>query len=119
VTRLTVADLEVERPAEGLEIEMDDGTVYVLQDPKGMQLETLIDLENMSQVDQVKALISDGKFAEFAARPEVDGYFFEAVMKKFAAHYGLGTPGEGVASLRSVKGTARPSKRTSPKKASA
>ncbi len=119
MTRLTVADLEIERPTEGLELEMEDGTVYVLQDPKGIQLEAMIQLESLPPADQVAALIADDKFEEFSKRPEVDGYFFEAVMSKYVGHYGLGTPGEGLASLRSVKGTARPSKRTSPRKRSA
>ena len=98
MARFTVADLEVERPAEGLEIELSDGSVYTLQDPKAMQLQDALNLESLSPTDQVKALISDDKFDEFAAKPEVDIYFFEAVMKKYASHYGLGSLGEGNAS---------------------
>lgn len=115
MTRLTIDDLEIERPAEGLEFEMADGTVYRLQDPKAMRLSDLTNIENLSAVEQVRALISDGKFDEFANRPEVDGYFFEAIMKKYASHYGLGSLGEGVASLHSSNGnrTARRLKQTS------
>ena len=119
MTRLTIADLEIERSAEGLEIEMEDGTVYVLQDPQGISVPDLLAFESLPVMVKVKAMLADGKWDEFIAHPEVDGYFFGAICKRYAQHYGVGNPGEGVASLRSVKGTARPSKRTSPKKASA
>lgn len=98
---MKIANLEVERPKEGLEIEMDDGTIFTLQDPKAMRLTTLVGIESLPRIEQVKALIADGKFEEFAARPEVDGYFFEGVMKAYAKHFGIGSLGEGIASPRS------------------
>lgn len=115
MTRLTIADLEIERPAEGMELEMEDGTVYRLQDPKGMQLDALINMERLTAREQVAALIADGKFEEFVKRPEVDGYFMEAVVKKFGSHYGLASLGEGLASPVSLNGNrmARRSKQTS------
>jgi hypothetical protein len=117
VTRLTIADLEIERPAEGLEIETADGSVYSLQDPGGVRLNVLINLESMPLIEQIKALVAGDKFEEFSAQPEVDGYFFQAVIKKYAAHYGIDSLGEGVASLPSLNGTARQSRRTSRSKA--
>ena len=113
MTRLTMADLEIERPGEPLEIVMGDGSVFTLQDPKALSLSTVLGLEEMPPLDQVRALIADDKFHEFAARPDVDGYFFEALVKRYLDHYGLGKLGEGVASLPRFKGTARRSKRTS------
>lgn len=118
MARLTIADLEIERPDEGFEIEIAEGVVFVFQDPKALSVEAVMELENLSPRDQAKALIADGKWDEFVSRPEVDVYLFEAVMKRYAEHFGLGSLGEGIASLRSVSGTARPSKRTSPKRVS-
>ena len=97
MARFTVTQLEIERP-EGMEIEMADGTVYALQNPKALPVEQLMHFEDLSPLDQSKAIVADGKFNEFSAHPEVDGYFFEAVLAKWIAHFGLGSPGEGVAS---------------------
>jgi hypothetical protein len=112
---LTIADLEIERPGDGLELEMDDGTVFRLQDPKALQLDSLINMESLSAKQQVAALIADDKFDEFVKRPEVDGYFMEAIVKKFGSHYGLASLGEGSASPQSSNGNraARRSKPTS------
>lgn len=112
MTRLTIADLEIERPAEGLELEMNDGTVFALADPKAMHMETAINLESLSIKEQAAALIADGRFNDFASHPEVDGYFMEALLKKYGAHYGLGSLGEGLASPPSLNRTARRSRRT-------
>lgn len=101
MTRFTAKQLDVESRHEGLEIEMDDGIVYTLQDPKAIKLDSLVNLESLPPIEQIKVIIADDKFEEFAARPEVDGYFFEAVMKKYVAHYGLDLPGNAPASLRS------------------
>jgi len=117
MTRLKISDLEIERPAEPLEIELSDGAVFELQDPKAVSVDTMVNIESMTPIEQVKALIAHGKWDEFAKHPDADGYLFDAVMKKYNAHFGiLGDPGEGAASSPSASGTARLSKRTSPKK---
>jgi hypothetical protein len=119
MTRLTIADLEIERPNEGLSFEMEDGTEYILQDPKAVHISKMVAWETLPPMERVKAMISEGKWDEFIAHEEVDVYLFEALCTRYAKHYGVGAPGEDVASLRSVKSTARPSKRTSPKRVTA
>lgn len=118
MARLTISDLEIERPEEPLELEMADGTVFELQDPKGVRVDVMVDIENIAPIEQVKAYIADGRWDEFVSHPEVDGYYFEAVVKRYNAHFGMGDQGNGGASSRSASGTARPSKRTSPKRVS-
>lgn len=100
MARLTIADLEVETPDEGLEIEMADGTVFTLQDPKALSLDVVMTIESLSPMEQTKAIIAGDRWDEFTKQPEVNGYFFEALMAKYMAHFGLGTPGEGLASPR-------------------
>lgn len=111
--RLTKADLDIERPKELFQYEMDDGTVYDFIDPKGLHLEITMKLENLPKNQQVKVVIADGKFDDFLKHDEVDGYFMEGLMKAYTTHFGLGTLGEGNASLHSLNRTARRSKPTS------
>lgn len=110
MTRLTLADLEIERK-EGLTIVIGD-TDYEFTDPKGIQASSLIALESLSAVQQLSAVLGD-KAAEFMAEPEVDGYVLEAVLGRYMAHYGLGSPPEGKSSPRSSNGSAGRSKPTS------
>jgi hypothetical protein len=92
MARFTVEDLELEKAHEPFEVELGDGSIYLLQDPKEMALEDLVRLESLSPLNQVKAVIADGKFEEFAGHPEVTGRFFSAVMAKYMKHFGLGSP---------------------------
>lgn len=116
MARLTIADLEVERPREPLEIELSDGTVFLLQDPKAVSVDLMVNIEALPPLEQVKALIAEGRWDEFAAHPDANGYLFDAVLKTYAKHFGIPSLGEGSASSPSASGTARPSKRTSPKR---
>ena len=110
MTRLTIADLEIERPAEPFEIEIDS-IVFKFVGPKEMLLSDVVAMEALPPVEQIRALIADDKFDEFSHRIKANQ--FEVVMKKYASHYGLGSLGEGSASSRSLNGTARRSKRIS------
>ena len=115
MTRLTLSDLEIER-GDTLELEMVDGTIYQLQDPRGVPVELMVSIEDMEPIDQVKTFIADDKWDEFVKHPEVDGYYFEAIMERYAKHFGLGDMGNVSGLSPSARGTAKPSKRTSPKK---
>lgn len=99
MARLTVADLEIERNEDPFEIEMGDGVVYAFKDPKSIQFRSLIAFEKLSPIDQVQSVMDASTFDEFSKRPEVDGYFFEALMKQYMAHFRMSQPGEAGASL--------------------
>lgn len=112
MAKFTIADLEIERNEDPFEIEMDDGKTFVLKHPQSLPFADIIQLGSMTPLEQVKAVMG-GHFADFTAYPEVDGYFFDALIEKYMAHYGLKNPGEAGASPRSLSGTARRSKQTS------
>lgn len=114
MARLTISELEIERNGDPFEVELDDGTVYVFSDPKGIQANSLISLETLPAVDQLRAVLGT-RADQFLASPEVDGYVLEYVLDRYMKHYGLGSPPEGRGSRRSSKATASPSKRTSPR----
>jgi hypothetical protein len=115
MTRLTLSDLEIER-GDTLEMEMVDGTVYELQDPKALPVELMVTIEDLAPLDQVKAIIAKGQWDAFVKHPEVDGYYFAAVMDHYAKHFGIDSLGNVGGSSPSLRDTAKPSKRTSPKK---
>ena len=100
MARLTVADLEIERNGDPFEIEMSDGTVFAFKDPRSIQFKNLLAFGALSPQDMVRAIMDKGDFEKFAKRPEVDGYFFEALSKRYMEHYKLATPGEARASSR-------------------
>ena len=97
-------------------MEIGDST-YEFSDPKGIQAEKLITLETLSPIEKVKAMLGQDADA-FLSEPTVDGYVLDAVLTKYMKHYGMGTVPEELASLRSLNGTARPSKRTAQRKGS-
>lgn len=110
MARLTLADLEIERK-DGFEIEIGD-TVFAFSDPKGIQANDLIALENLNAVQQLHAVLGD-KADEFLSHPAVDGYVLDAVLTRYMRHYGLGSPPEGKGSPRSSNGSASRSRPTS------
>lgn len=110
MTRLTLAELEIERK-DGFEIEIGD-TVFVFADPKGIQANSLIALESLSAVEQLQTVLGE-KSDEFLNHPAVDGYVLDAVLTRYMSHYGLATPPEGRGSRTSSRGLASTSKRTS------
>lgn len=109
-TRLTISDLDIER-ADGFELEIGDD-LFVFADPKGIQAMNLIALESLNAVQQLSAVLGD-RAEEFLSHELVDGYVLDAVLTRYMAHYGLGSPPEGKGSPRSSTGSASRSKRTS------
>ncbi|HEV3309956.1 MAG TPA: hypothetical protein VG815_05525 [Chloroflexota bacterium] len=97
MARLTIADLEIERNGDPLEIEMEDGTIFTFKDPKAINLNEMVSLEGLAPIDQIKAMMQPGDFDRLSTRPEVDLYFFTALLKKYLEHYRLPTPGEAPA----------------------
>lgn len=100
MARLTIADLEIERNSDPLEIEMEDGVVFTFKDPKAINLNELVTLESLAPIDQIKAMMNAGDFEALSSRPEVDGYFFTALIGEYRKHFKLPTPGEASASRR-------------------
>lgn len=113
MARLTISDLEIERNGDPFEIELDDGTVFELLDPKAIPAQQLLVFESLPPAGQLKAAIANDRGDELLQRSEVDGYFLEALMLRYAAHFGIGSRPEGRASQRTSNATARPSKQTS------
>lgn len=99
MAKLTIADLEIERNDEPFSIEMDDGEVFDLRDPKRLPAKVLAVLERLPVSDQLRHIIGE-KSGEFLDRDDVDGYFFEKLMQQYRAHFGLGTAPEANASQR-------------------
>lgn len=113
-TRLTISDLEIERK-DGFELQLGDD-VFTFADPKSIQARNLIAFESMTSADALGAVLGAEKAEAFLNHPDVDGYVLEAVLTRYMAHYGLGSPPEGKGSRPSSRGSASTSKRTSPRK---
>lgn len=117
--RLTLEQLEAERgEVEPFEVDLGD-EVITLQHPKDLPFESLINFDG-AQPDQVlRVLMGADTFEALADNPRVTLGVLESILTGYYAHYGLGGPGEGDASLRSVRSSAKPSRRTSPRRATA
>lgn len=108
MARYKAADLDIERNGEPFEYEMEDGTVFTFTDPKGIDPAKVVRFEEIPPMEQAELTIQDGRFKEFVEHPEVvDMYYYEAVMAAYTKHFGLGTAGEGRASKRSSKSSAK------------
>lgn len=114
MARLTIDDLDIERDGEPFEVEMGDGEVFRMLDPKAVSGKELVRLEGLSSEGQLKATLGERADA-LLDYDEVDGYFMQALMAKWRKHYGIPTPPEARGSRTSSKGTASTSKRTSPR----
>lgn len=104
--RRKFTDLDIERNEDTYELEMGDGTVFVFADPKSIHAATLVNFEKIQPADQFRAILGD-RADEFFQRAETDGYALEAILADYMSHYGVGTPGEELASSSSSNGTAR------------
>lgn len=100
MARLTISDLEIERNDDPFEVEMSDGEVYRLVDPRAIHATVLVTLDSMKPDQQLRTIAGD-RGDELLARPDVDGYFLEALMRRYRQHYGIGSPPESDASPRS------------------
>lgn len=116
--RLSLDQLESERgEVEPFELDLGD-RVIVLPHPEDMPYETMINLEDAGPSEYLRALMGDDDFDAFVTAEDSEGKkrvtlgILEAIMEKYGKHYGLGSPGNGVGSRRSVTGSARRSRRT-------
>lgn len=98
MARLTVADLEIERNDDPFEVEMDDGAVFVFNDPKAIEWTGLMAFDPKRPAEALRLIMGAEGYAAFAARTDVDGYFLEAVFKKYMEHFKLPQQGEASAS---------------------
>lgn len=101
--RVTPKTLEVERPSEPFEVEMDDGNVYPFKHTNALPLEQLVSFPFMSPLDRLKAMLAkDSDFDAFAKSTfggaPIDGFFLDAILPAYYEHYGMGSPGESAAS---------------------
>lgn len=97
MAKFTVAELEIERPTDLFQIEMSDGKTYTMPHPRALSLKNILELNSLSVLDQVRVIMG-ADWDAFAENPEADGFLFDALMAKYYAHYGLGSPGESSAS---------------------
>lgn len=117
--RLTLDELEKERgDVEPFEIDLGD-QVVTLPHPKDMPFESLVNFDGTQPAAVLRTLMGDATFDTFAGNPRVTLGILEQVLTAYYKHFGLGGPGEGAASPRSVSGSARPSRSTSRRKATA
>ena len=95
--RLTIEDLEIERNGEPLEIEVD-GEVFTLADPKSVGINAVLTIQSLAPADQVGLICKPGDFARLVelskTNPELDLYFFEALMKRYLQYYKMLPSGE-------------------------
>jgi hypothetical protein len=113
MARFTIDDLERDKSRpEPFQLALDDDTIVTFPDPKSLHFTKLLELTTSSPAEQVRIIVGDD-FEVLAADPRADGYFFEALMQKYIAHYGgIPDPGEAAASSRSSNGTGKRSRRT-------
>jgi hypothetical protein len=117
--RVTLDELEAERgEVEPFELDLGD-QVITLPHPRDMPFDSLINFNAEAPAAVLRTLMGDKNFDVFAGNRRVTLGVLESILQRYYAHYGLGTPGEEPASLRSVSGSAGPSKRTSRRKATA
>lgn len=98
MSRLKIADLEIERNTDPFEVELTDGTVLVFKDPKSISAEDLLAFDITKPVQVLRAALGGEACDAFLRSPEVDGYVLEATFKQYMAHYSLPLPGEASAS---------------------
>lgn len=80
------------------EVELSDGTVFRLRDPKALQLREQLRLGEADSTEEVLQMLLGDDWDAFASRPEVDGYFFEALMAEYDEHFDIDRPGSPASS---------------------
>lgn len=102
--RLTIADLEIDRNGESLEIELSNGEVFTFIDPKRTGLSAALTIGSLPATEQIKLVLKPGDYDRLMelskTDAEVDLYFFEAMMQKYIEHFKVPSPGEPPASSR-------------------
>lgn len=91
--KLSLSKIEREKRPEKFEVELTDGTIVTFVDPKRMHFSTLVELDALSQIDQIAALTGDG-FAAMKQDPNLDAEALETIMDAWRTHYGVGDQGE-------------------------
>lgn len=124
--RLTLEDLEAERGEfEPFELDLGDDVIVSLPHPEDLPFDTLISFDTASPVRVLRMVMGDDAFDHLATLERGDGTkrvtlgVARVILERYQAHYGLGSPGEGGASRPSSIGSARRSKQTSRRKATA
>lgn len=78
---------QTKRRADPFQVEMADGTVFTFKDPAAIKRTGGLDPTKPEQFFSL--ILGDDDRAAFSKHPEVDGYFFEAILEKYKEHYGL------------------------------
>lgn len=101
----SLSDMKRETPREAFELTVTpkDGEPVdvVFADPKKMHWTDLASLDELG-AGAISVLIPDPEhYQAFRADPEIDGEALEWVMGEWRTHFGLGSPGDSVASTGS------------------
>lgn len=125
--RKTLEQYEAERGDDGdpFELELSDGEWVTLRHPEDMPFDDLLRFDSARPAEVLRVLMGEDAFTRLVSAVRPDGSkrvtlgVLGGILTDYMQHYGMGTPGEAVASPPSSIGSARRSKRTSPKRASA
>lgn len=98
--KITSADLEIEAGPvfEPFEVEAPNGKTYSLPHPAEVNGDVLLDMDNMSVPQAMAHLLGDDA-REFLGQWKLPQ--LEVIFRKYVGHFGLGTPGNAVASPQS------------------
>lgn len=117
--RLSLEELEAEHGDDGEPFELDLGAdvgVVSLPNPKNAPFDILL-VSNPALV--LREVMGDETFDTLSSlqdpvtkRKRITLGILEGILDRYYKHYGLGSPGEGSASHRSVSGSAGQSRRT-------
>lgn len=113
--KLTLEELEAEDPndSDQLELNLGDGIVVALPNPKDVPIAQLVDFDPDNPGQVLRAMMGEDGFEQLMSHPRMTARRLEQLFIKYQQHYGLPMPGESGASPRRSNGTARRSKPTS------
>jgi hypothetical protein len=107
MARLKLEDLAARgKVKEPFEIELSDGSVVTLPDPKALPVRTLLKLVELSPDEQMATLLGP-ESERFLDDPGANAYSLESILDAYIEHYGIPVPGKSNASRGSSRGTAR------------
>lgn len=89
----SVREHKRETRPEDYDIQLSNGEVAYLADPKRMHYTRVAEIDKLPPMAQIEALLLSGA-ESFRADPEMDGEMLEAIMEDWRKHYGVGDAGE-------------------------
>lgn len=112
--RVSIDELEAEQgDVEPFELDLGEGWIIQIPHPEDVPAADLLNLDmSRSPAQILRMLMGDDAFDAFVSHPKAKGGVLKRVFERYTKHYGLGSPGEGVASPPSWSGSAGQSKQT-------